>query len=264
MKTVPAGMVNVNVDYTGASGNTGPFVNAALANVMVSAFSMGETEVTYQLWEAVYDWATDTARGPNVYTFANPGQQGGGSGPVTAQHPVTGISWRDAVVWCNAYSEAAGRTPMYYYGEAVLRESEGNTVAAGDGKADQAGINPGNGYHLPSSAQWEYAARGGVPDTNPPWTYIYAGSNTVGDVAWYTTNSGSTTHPVKTKDANILGLYDMSGNVLEWCWDLHSGVSRVFRGGCWDRDASGCAVSIWADFIPYARNPNLGFRVVCP
>jgi formylglycine-generating enzyme required for sulfatase activity len=264
MRAVPAGTVNVDVDYNGvtAGNGGGPFSNAAAENVAILAFSMGETEVTYELWKAVYDWAV--GRG---YTFANAGRQGGdgASGPVgTNRHPVTTISWRDAVVWCNAYSEAAGRTPVYYFGGAVLRQSEGNSVLDGNGKAEKAVINTGNGYRLPSSAQWEYAARGGVPDTNPPWTYTYARSDTENDVAWYTTNSGGTTHQVKTKAANSRGLSDMSGNVWEWCQDLYSGTKRVIRGGSWVYVAALCAVAHRDGDFPAGRYENLGFRVVCP
>jgi formylglycine-generating enzyme required for sulfatase activity len=263
MRAVPAGTVNVDVDYNGgtAGNGDGPFSNAAASNVPVSAFYIGETEVTYQLWKAVYDWAV--GRG---YSFANPGRQGGdnSTGPVgTNRHPVTTISWRDAVVWCNAYSEAMGRTPVYYFGGAVLRQSEGDSVAAGNGKADKAVINTGNGYRLPSSAEWEYAARGGVPSSGTPWTYIYAGSNTEANVAWYNGNSGDTTQQVGGKTGNSLGLRDMSGNVLEWCWDL-LGVQRVTRGGSWHVDASDCAVARWVIGIPNDWAPDLGFRVVCP
>jgi formylglycine-generating enzyme required for sulfatase activity len=260
-RLVPAGTVRADIGNLG-----GPFKNATAIPVPVSAFYIGETEVTYQLWKAVYDWATDAARGPNKYTFANSGRQGGdgASGPMgTNRHPVTTINWRDAVVWCNAYSEAAGRTPVYYYNGAVLRESEGDSVVAGNGKADQADINPGNGYRLPTSAQWEYAARGGVPSAGEPWTYIYAGSNTVGDVAVYNTTQ---TAEVKSKVANSRGLYDMSGNVWEWCWDqsLFDGTRRVFRNGNWSSsDASVCAVASWGTIYSTHKSSDLGFRVVC-
>jgi formylglycine-generating enzyme required for sulfatase activity len=264
MQAVPGGEVNETNTGSGNTANWGAGNLPGYAKpYTVNAFSIGETEVTYELWRAVYDWAL--GRG---YSFANAGQQGGksGGGPGdTNQHPVTTISWRDAVVWCNAYSEAAGRTPVYYFGGTVLRQSEGDSVTGGNGKADKAVPNSSaNGYRLPSSAQWEYAARGGVPSASTPWTYTYAGSNTEDDVAWYTTNSGDTTHPVKAKAVNDRGLYDMSGNVGEWCWDLYSGTYRVYRGGSWFNAASGCAVSVWSSYNPYIRFPYLGFRVVCP
>jgi formylglycine-generating enzyme required for sulfatase activity len=293
MKFVPAGTVNVDVDYNGdTAGNwEGPFSNAAAENVAVSAFYIGETEITWELWKAVYDWAAADERGANKYSFVNSGRQGGDfdTGPVgTNQHPVTEISWRDAVVWCNAYSEAAGKKPVYYLegttdftnGTKVLRESEGSSVANGEGKAEKAVKNGGaNGFRLPTSEQWEYAARGGVPGTSGPWTYTYSGSNSVDDVAVYwdddsvTADSGSTA-AVKSKAANTLRLYDMSGNGWEWCEDVFSGLYPVIRGGSWYNNvilgsgwydnASYCAVAVWYDLYPYDWDYDLGFRVSCP
>lgn len=128
-------------------------------------------------------------------------------------------------------------------------------------------------FKLPTEGQWEYAARGGK---NSP-TYTYAGSNTIGDVAWYTDNSSATTHVVGTKAANALGLYDMSGNVWEWCSDWYgsltngttltdptgagSGSDRVLRGGSWGNAASYCAVSLRHNGTPTSRNNYVGFRL---
>jgi formylglycine-generating enzyme required for sulfatase activity len=275
MKAVPTRTVEANPDpsHTGnpAIGRypadpDGPFIDAGTTPVHVPAFYIGETEVTYQLWKAVYDWAAD--RG---YSFANPGRQGGngttGGGPVgDNQHPVTEISWRDAVVWCNAYSEAMGKAPVYEVSGAVLRESEGSSVAAGDGKADNAVINAGNGYRLPSSEQWEYAARGGAPSVGEPWTFPYAGSDAADGVAWYQRNSGLETHEVKTKAANSLGLYDLTGNVWEWCQDPYTGgTRRVFRGGGWNNSALYYLGIAWCSSdYPRDGSSTLGFRVVCP
>jgi formylglycine-generating enzyme required for sulfatase activity len=172
------------------------------------------------------------------------------------------ISWRDAVVWCNAYSEATGKTPVYKHGGAVLRTSA-------DSSADSAVPDPSaNGYRLPTEAQWEYAARGGVPSNGAPWTNKYAGTNednALGNYAWYLSNAGKVTHPVGGKTANTAGLRDMSGNVWEWCWDKYSGgTERVLRGGSCDSDATGCAVASRFQSYPDSWYYIYGFRVACP
>jgi len=133
----------------------------------------------------------------------------------------------------------------------------------------------GRNFRLPTEAEWEFAARGG----NQSYGYKYAGSNSIGSVAWYTDNSGSKTHAVKGKSPNELGLYDMSGNVYEWCSDWKgsygsgsqtnpkgpsSGSSRVFRGGSWYNLARYCRVSYRRDLGPGSRGINLGFRLCLP
>ena len=131
----------------------------------------------------------------------------------------------------------------------------------------------GRNFRLPTEAEWEYAARGG----NQGHGYKYAGSNTIGNVAWYSGNSNSQTHPVATKSPNELGLYDMSGNVYEWCSDWYggyssgsqsnpqgpsSGSSRVLRGGSWGHNARYCRVSIRDGNSPGSTNISFGFRLV--
>ena len=125
-------------------------------------------------------------------------------------------------------------------------------------------------FRLPTEAEWEFAARGG----NKSQGCKYSGNHAIDKVAWYTNNSGSKTHPVKTKTANELGVYDMSGNVWEWCQDWYgrfspqtnpkgpsSGSYRVFRGGSWNYFAKYCRVSIRSNSTPDYRYYNLGFRL---
>jgi hypothetical protein len=151
------------------------------------------------------------------------------------------VSWRDVMVWCNAYSEKSGKVSVYTSSEgAVIRNSSSATC-------DNAVMDKTkSGFRLPTEVEWEFAFRGGNPSDTTNWAYPYAGSDTAGDVAWYSGNSGATTHPVGTKVANSLGLYDMNGNVWEWCWDRSasvssstpadgedSGTNRMSRGGSW-------------------------------
>lgn len=132
----------------------------------------------------------------------------------------------------------------------------------------------GETFRMPTEAEWEYAAHGGSKSKD----YLYSGSNTLNDVAWCWDNSGSKTHPVKTKSPNELGLYDMSGNVIEWCSDWYSnfyykysasldpkgptsGDSRVCRGGSWEDDAMYCRVACRIISVPTVRINSLGFRL---
>jgi len=214
------------------------------------AFWISETEVTCELWHAVYTWVTAEERGDDRYHFQNTGKAGSHYGGAT--EPVTGISWYDAIVWCNALTEYFNAENnlqwdcVYTYEGNIVRDSRGENADA----CDNVNASPhAKGFRLPVSKEWEMAARFINGTDWLPWNHAcgdlfgpcYAPnegetiSTKVGDYAWYAENSGYTTHPVAEKGRNAFGLFDMSGNVSELCFDLHSkdpeNKKRVLRGG---------------------------------
>ncbi|TYP74083.1 formylglycine-generating enzyme family protein [Paenibacillus methanolicus] len=155
--------------------------------------------------------------------------------------PVTDVSWLEAIAFCNALSEREGLAPCYAIGE------DGETVVW-DRRA--------GGYRLPTEAEWQYACKAGTSG------YRYG---ELDDIAWYSGNSEGGVRKVGGKKPNDWGLYDMLGNVWEWCWDIYDadvyGSYRVFRGGSWAEEARGCGATCRRRSHPTFRIDDLGFRL---
>ncbi len=192
------------------------------------------------------------------------------TGEAVLNNPVNYVNWYDAIAYCNKLSIKEGLTPAYTVSGISdwenLAYSDIPTSSDSDWNAATCDFEV-NGYRLPTEAEWEWLARGGQ-------NYTYAGSNTIDEVAWYTGNTTGS-RDVKTKAANGYGLYDMSGNVWEWCWDWYgsissstgasgasSGDSRVQRGGSWYNFAGFCGVANRYYDYPGGRNEGYGFRLV--
>ena len=317
VKIIPptTGIVGVAPDYALPGSEAwwkGVFV--AGRKVKLSPYKLCKTEVTYKLWKEVYDWATG-----HGYTFANPGVKGS-SGTGAEDEPVTTISWRDCIVWCNAYTEKEKGI-----GECVYRKKDNHTVVLKDATAtadcDAAYADMSKkGFRLPTEAEWEYAARwqgsntenaaqygdvyltklnsasgakkpigfNGLDEPHDSWDELRKEVTKVAVYGKWWDGSDWQAQPtavtktaaVKSKDPNALGLYDMSGNVWEWCFDWYgsigagevidpqgaaSGTDRVARGGSWYSYADGCAVGGRCYCSPDCRVSFLGFRLAwCP
>ncbi len=201
-------------------------------------------------------------------------------------YPAYFVSWYDALVYCNKRSMAEGLTPCYSINDSTDPAKWGELPTAEDDPLRETWNAVvcdwnANGYRLPTEAEWEYAARAGDKTVA---SLTYSGTsdeNELGKYAWYDSNSTIKTHEVGTKLPNAFGLYDMSGNVFEWCWNWHtdsynaeaeggsnptgasSGSKRVSRGGGLDGDSGNCAVSYRYNSSPNLRQGySLGFRVV--
>ena len=232
-------------DYSGEK----PIHAVALDNFYIGKYEVTVAQFAAFVKETAYVTTAEREDSSRIYDGSSwKWQRGvfwkhGISGSVRPQseynHPVIHVSWHDAAAYCDWLNRKTGHK-----------------------------------YRLPTEAEWEYAARGGQQTHK----YKYSGSNTIEDVAWYWDNANKLTHTVGTKQANELGLYDMTGNVLEWCNDWYdsdyyqnspsrnpqgaaSGTYRVLRGGAWDGVNLSSRVAVRVVSIPTGRNYNVGFRV---
>ena len=259
MVTIPGGSFQMGDISSGRDSDELP-----IHPVTLSPFSMAKYVVTYAKWVEVKDWAER-----NGYSFNTPGNIGSekdwhSHGNVNETHPVTKITWYDAILWCNAVSEMEGRIPCYYTSSENYRS----------GKIDiqNNSVNwEANGYRLPTEAEWEYACRANT-------ITIYSFGESIGSSdANYNSNEGGTT-PVGRYAPNQWGLFDMHGNVCEWCWDWKGAYStssesnplgpsvgwyRIIRGGSWFFNEESLRSTNRNANHPGDGNPNIGFRPVC-
>jgi formylglycine-generating enzyme required for sulfatase activity len=266
MVLIPAGNFTMGDTLDGES-------DAIPTVTYVSAFYMDANLVSYSQWQTVYNWAI--AHG---YTFDY-----AGAGKATT-HPVQSVDWYDCVKWCNARSEKEGKTPAYYTDSRLSVPYRSGDVAPY--------VNWSAGYRLPTEAEWEKAARGGASGQRFPWgntisesqaNYYscYCGTYDLSNTGYnptFATGSGAYTSPVGYFAPNGYGLYDMAGNVFQWCWDWYgtpyaggsdprgpaSGSNPVLRGGSWYYSVFYCRT---ARRSYYSRTNSIyyfGFRSVLP
>ena len=208
----------------------------------VKDFEIGKYEVTWGEWQKVRDWAV-----ANGYDDLN----GLGKG-LSETHPVTDVIWYDLLKWCNAKSEMERLQPVYLLEGKVYKTGGEPSKTGALAIKEKSGAR---GYRLPSEAEWEWAARGGRKAKK----YMYSGSNALDEVAWTSDNSGGQPHPVGQKKPNELGIYDMSGNIMEWCNGPDGTFTPRLSGGSVDHLIGFCNVAARGN--PVIRLNVIGFRL---
>lgn len=250
LKLVPAGVFDQKDSFNNK------FTHSILG------FYIGKYEVTYDLWYEVYSWAIK-----NGYAFANPGSEGS-YGTIEAEpteqsyNPVTSINWRDCIVWCNAYSEKSGLDVVY-------RNTNGQVIKDSNNSNSDAAVIDWyvDGYRLPTEGEWLYARSKNISEYD-----------SFSSMAWYRDNSEGNTHLVGYKAGGYLDIYDMIGNVWEWCYDWQGNYPVSYQTDFRGSISGNKKIRLGGSFIsdedylkkgyrlqsrsPVDKGPGYGFRIV--